>query len=67
MKVGDVCVVERRYGFANRSTLPCQEAAITRITPKRVYLGNRWFAKDDPTRELKPKYLDYVTVVVEIR
>lgn len=46
-----------------------QESEIVRVTPKRAYLagvGGDWFALDDPKRVVKPRYLGYITTVVEL-
>lgn len=69
MKVGDVCVCERRFGFVADKAPPQHryELKVTKVTPRRVYLGRVWFALDDPSRVLKPKYLDYRDLVVEVR
>jgi hypothetical protein len=65
VRVGDVCVVERR---SVRGGVDARfEKTVTKLTPKRAYLGLDWFALDDPERELRPKYLDYRKVVVEVR
>lgn len=66
MKVGDVCVVERR--FSHGSYLQnAWEKVIVRVTPKRAYFTRgEWFALDDPRREVKPRYLDYITVVASV-
>lgn len=70
IEVGTICVIERRIGWAPLSA-PAQhrwEKPIAKLTAKRAYFDDRdWFALDDPTREVKPKYLDYRTFVVELR
>lgn len=58
-QVGDRYVIERRFSHSG-SVQHSREAQVTRVTAKRAYLGQRmWFALDDPTREVKPRYLDY--------
>lgn len=65
IKVGDVYVIERRFGYEHTSN-PARasyEKAIAKVTPKRAYFDDRcWFALDDPQREVKPQYLDYRTI-----
>ena len=64
IREGTRCVIERRkYGSVDHR----YESTVVRITPKRAYFNARtWFALDDPKREIKPRYLDYRTVVVEV-
>lgn len=65
--VGAVCVFERRFTFSVEVDRRW-ERTVTKVTPKRAYFGRRdWVALDDPTREVKPRYLDYRTVVAEVR
>ena len=68
ISVGTNCVIERRYSHAHGG--PPQhrwESVVTRVTAKRAYFASRtWFDLDDPEREVKPKYLDYRTVVVSV-
>jgi len=69
IRVGDICVIERRFVFQPMMG-PAQfsyELAITRLSPKRAYLGRSWFTLSDPWRLVLPRYLDYLTRVVEIR
>lgn len=67
--VGAMCVVERRFGFQGNAEKPQHrwQSAITRVTPTRAYMGRDWFALADETREVKPKYSDYRTNVVEVK
>lgn len=69
IKVGDVCRIERRVWWARDDSKPehVWTATVTKVTPKRAYFGNnRWVALDDPTREVKPRYLDYRSRVAEV-
>lgn len=70
IKVGDVCKVERRVAWASKDSKPEHVwiTKVTKVTPKRVYLHgpDRWFSLNDPTREVRPRYLDYRSHVVEI-
>lgn len=68
LKVGAVCTVQRKYNHGAQSVVAEYEAPITRITAKRAYINDRtWFALDDITHEVKPKYLDYLTVVTSVK
>lgn len=67
--LGAMCVVERRFSHVPRSDPPQNryQTVITRLTPARAYLGTDWFSLGDPNREVKPRYLDYRTYVVEVK
>lgn len=60
--VGTRCRVERQWmGHSRHNWLD----TVVRITKKRAYLTRyQWFALDDPKREVKPRYLEYTTVVL---
>lgn len=65
VNVGDICKIERRMRGSVDHTW---EQRIVKLTPKRAYLsGGSWFALDDPSREVKPRYLEYTTTVAEVR
>ena len=64
IQVGTRCTIERRFG---RGLVDHRwEATVVRLTSKRAYFDRSWFALDDPLREVRPKYLDYTTVVAEV-
>lgn len=63
--VGARCVVERRSMSGRLDHR--RETKITKVTPKRAYVGIDWFELDDPEREVKPRYLDYRSYVTELR
>lgn len=64
-KVGDICTIQRTFG--RRSLDHEWKARVARITPKRAYFDKgTYFELEDKTREVKPRYLDYVTTVVAI-
>lgn len=66
MKVGDQCMLERRFSHGS-GVQHSWTTTVVRVTAKRAYLGGGdWFALDDPRREVKPRYLDYITTVASV-
>lgn len=67
IRVGAKCAIERRLGWDHTAVDHRWIDTIQRLTKKRAYFANNhWFAIDDPKREVKPKYLDYTTVVTDV-
>lgn len=64
VKVGDKFKIERR-GVAGHLA-HTRIDTVTKMTGKRAYIGQEWFALDDPKRVLKPKYCDYLTTATPI-
>ena len=63
---GDEYEVVRR-GHLGQTVHHRRREAVAKVTPKRAYFANgTWFALDDPKREVKPPYLDYVTTAEEV-
>lgn len=64
VKVGDKFVIERR---STNQIDHRRVATVTRVTPKRAYLGDEWFALDDPQRVVKPRYYDFWTTATPVK
>lgn len=65
--VGMICVIERRFHL-HGTARHRWEKKIVKVTSKRAYFdGKQYFALDDSLRIVKPRYLDYTTLVVEVR
>jgi hypothetical protein len=65
VKVGDVVKLERTTWQG--SPVSHHTATVTRRTKCRAYLGARhWVNLDDPTRQVRPRWLDYTDRVVEV-
>lgn len=63
VEIGDVFVLERRVAWGG-DVQHKWEAPVLRVTAKRAYFDRMWFALDDPSREVKPRYLNYRTTAV---
>jgi hypothetical protein len=64
VNVGDRVKVERHRWTGGLVTY---EATVTRRTRCRAYLsGTSWVDLRDPTRQVRPRWLDYTDRVVEV-
>lgn len=64
VKVGDRYQIVRTLGWNKDAIAHSHEDEVTKVTAKRAYFRDVWFALDDEDRVIKPAYLDYVTRAV---